>query len=294
MHFGMIETHATKYIRFGLYVFLTVLKEHPMARIHWPCEQPGYLERQSERISRMVPELKDNYGIMITSWMDGVRFPIGKKRKYMEQKKDYSGEKKRHLRKIILITDSNGYIVAAAINCPGKWGDSKCTDLGGLYDYIDSKLPDGYSVGADTAFQGALLNNKVIKILKNGEYLPEGMTEEEYEKLEKLLIKSRQPGEWINNVLIQSFRRLRAGLGIFDDLNGDMMLVCILLHNWRTNTCNRNQVKKFFDILEKEEKEEVENGGYAAADLLTRGADDESEQLDENEPLFQVENTASV
>ena len=134
---------------------------------------------------------------------------------------------------------------------------------------IERKLPDGYTVGADTAFKGAVLGSKVTKILKNGEYLPEGMSEEAYKELEEHLIKSRQPGEWINRVLIQSFRRLRAGLGVYDDLNGDLMLACILLHNWRTRTSNRNQVKKFFDILEKEENEAVQNGDYSTADIQT-------------------------
>ena len=31
--FGMIDTHATKYIRFGLYIVIKVLKKHPNARI---------------------------------------------------------------------------------------------------------------------------------------------------------------------------------------------------------------------------------------------------------------------
>lgn len=266
-NFGMINTHVTKYVRFGLYIIIKVLQKHPNARIHWPCESQEYLDRQVQRIARMVPELRDDYGILITSWMDGFRLPIGKKKDYKEQNNDYSGEKKRHLRKVIIITDSEGYVVAAVINCPGKWGDSKCTELGGIYDLIDRKLPDGYSVGADTAFKGAVLGRKVTKILKNGEYLPDGMTEEEYNELEKLLIKSRQPGEWINRVLVQSFRRLRAGLGVFDDLNGDLMLACILLHNWRARTSSRNQVKKFFDILEKEEEVAVQNGDYSTVDI---------------------------
>ena len=236
--FGMIDTHVTKYIRFGLYIIIKVLQKHPNARIHWPCDVPGYLDRQVERISRYVPELKDDYGILLTSWMDGFRLPIGKKKSNKEQQNDFSGEKRRHLRKVVIITDAEGYVVAAVINCPGKWGDSKCTELGGIYDLIERKLPNGYSVGADTAFKGAVLGSKVTKILKTGEYLPDGMTEEEYEELEEHLIKSRQPGEWINRVLIQSFCHLRAGLGVYDDLNGDLMLACILLHNWRARSSN--------------------------------------------------------
>ena len=220
--------------------------------------------------------------------MDGIQFPIGKKRDSKRQRRDYSGEKKHHLRKIILVTDSEGVVVAAVLNCPGSWGDSKCTDLGKLYDLIEQMVPDGCSVGADTAFKGGLLPpNKVIKILKAGEYAPDGMTEAQYKELEKLLTKACQPGEWINNVLVQSFRRLRQVLGIFDDQNSDMMEFTILVHNWRARTCCRNQVKKFFDILEKEEEIEIANGEYAAEELLTAaagaGADDDSSDDEEND-----------
>ena len=136
-----------------------------------------------------------------------------------------------------------------------------------MYQEIDRKLPQGYSAsfGADTAFT----DSKVTKILKTGEYLPVGMNIEEYEELEELLLKARQPGEWINRVLVKAFRRLRTGLGTNDEGNSSLMLVCVLLHNWRAKTCNYNQVKKVFDILEKEEQEEVQNGGYAASELLT-------------------------
>ena len=41
------------------------------------------------------------------------------------QREDYSGEKKHALRKMILVFDPMGTVVAACWNCPGKWNDSK-------------------------------------------------------------------------------------------------------------------------------------------------------------------------
>ena len=277
--FGLTETHTTKYMMFGLYIIVKALHSHPDARIEWKCNDPEYLKLQNDRIHRMARELKILFGILLVGWMDGVRFGICKKGKRKKQKEDYSGEKKTHLRKIILITDSEGIVVAAVVNCPGVWGDSKCTDVGGLYELIDSLL-DGYSIGADTAFRGDLLNSKVTKILKMGDHLPAGMSHEDYELLEALLIKARQPAEWANNCLIQSFRRLRQCLGIFDDLNGELMMACLLLHNYRTRNCDRNQVKKYFNILEQEEKEE--EAAAAAAE------DEEDEEEEEEEELFQI------
>jgi hypothetical protein len=57
---------------------------------------------------------------------------------------------------------------------------------------IDSLL-DGYSIGADTAFRGDVLNLKVTEILKTGEHLPAGISHKDCELLEELLIKARQP-----------------------------------------------------------------------------------------------------
>ena len=229
-----------------------------------------------------------SYLVLLVGWINGVRFGICKKGKRKKQKEDYSGEKKTHLRKIILITDSDseGIVVAAVVNCPGVWGDSKCTNVEGLYELIDSLL-DGYSIGADTAFRGDLLNSKVTKILKTGEHLPAGMSHEDYELLEALLIKARQPAEWANNCLIQSFRRLRQCLGIFDDLNGELMMACLLLHNYRTRNCDRNQVKKYFNILEQEARKEEEAAAAAAEDEEEEEAEEDEEEEDEEE-LFQI------
>jgi hypothetical protein len=146
---------------------------------------------------------------------------------------------------------------------------------------IDSLL-DGYSIGADTPFRGDVLHSKVTKILKTGEHLPAGMSHQEYELLEELLIKAHQPAEWANNCLIQSFHHLRQGLGIFDDLNGELMMACLLLHNYRTRNCSRNQVKKYFDILEQEAKEEE------AAATAAATAEDEEEEEEEEEELFRI------
>jgi hypothetical protein len=205
----------------------------------------------------MVPGLKLLFEISLVKWIDGVRFGICKKRDWKKQKDDYSGEKKTQRRKIILILDSEGKIVGVVMNCPGVWADSKCTDVGGLYDLIGS-LVDGYSIATNTSFHGDLIHSKVIRIKKTCEYLPAGMSHEEYELLEELIIRARQPAEWTNNCLIQAFHHLQRCLRIVDDGNGDLMMTCLLLHTYQTTNCNQNQVKKYFHILEQEVKEEEE------------------------------------
>lgn len=155
------------------------------------------------------------------------------------------------IRKCTLISDPRGYVVAAVINTPGKWMDGRNSRYGGLY-HIISLLPDGYNVAADTAFEGNVIGSKIIKILKEGQIIPEELPPELLKDVEGLITTARQPGEWINRDFVGAFPRLRVILGIHDDINTKLMMAAILVHNWRVSTTNRCQVKKFFQILEAE------------------------------------------
>jgi hypothetical protein len=143
------------------------------------------------------------------------------------------------------------------INCPGSWGDGKCAQVGKLYSLIDHLL-DGYTAVADTAFCGSLINGKITRILKHGEIIPDELTNEQHRLLETLLIRVRQPVEWGNNTLVQAFKRLRQQLGGDDEVNGHLMNVTVLLHNWQVSTCERNQLKSFFRHLALAEEVETD------------------------------------
>jgi hypothetical protein len=254
--FGILENDATRYAYFGIFLFRRVLSQHPNSKINWPCHNEDYVERQCRRIRNDTPALANVYNIKPIGWIDGVRFVIHDKwLRPKEHKGDKSNEKKKTLRKLILITDSDGRVVAAGLNTPGSWHDSKAIRVTGLYDLIDSRVPDGYCILSDTAFRGSLLNSKVIKILKPGQNIPQGWTHEEYGDLEECIIHARQPSEQGNNTVVQAFPRIRQTLSIFDDTNSDLMEATLLVHNWRVATSDCNQVKKIFDELEKKAKE---------------------------------------
>jgi len=250
--FGVLENDARRYAYFGIYLFRMVLSKHDKAKIHWPCDDQAYVDRHYSRIQEDTPELHILYGLRPIAWIDGVRFVIHDKHSRPDEHKgDKSKEKKKTLRKLILITDSEGRVVAAGINTPGSWHDSKATRLTGLYDLIEDTVPDGYCILSDTAFRGDLLQGKIIKILTAGQNLPPGMTHEQYRRLEKRIIHARQPCEQGNNTVVQAFCRIRQTLSIFDDTNNDLMEATLLVHNWRVSTTERTQVKKILDLLEK-------------------------------------------
>ena len=245
--FGVVESCVNKYISFAISIVLHVLGKNEHSMIYWPLNDVNYLDAMAKKVHCYEKDLQNIFGIKIVGFLDGIRFCIVNK-----SGGDYSGEKKKVLRKMILLFDANGRVVAAVINCPGSWNDGKCTRVGHLYSLIEQLLGD-YSIVADTAFRGSLLNGNIKRILKHGERIPPVLTNEGHRQLEKLLTRVRQPAEWGNNALVQAFKRLRQRLGGNDELNGELMRATILLHNWRVSTCNRNQIKSFFQQLQLDE-----------------------------------------
>ena len=140
------------------------------------------------------------------------------------------------LQRCVYVFDSNARIIGMVLNIP-SWHDIQICHTGELYHDIDSYMPDGYSCLADCAFCGAPINSKIIKILTTGQLLPQNMTEDEYQKLEEIIIKAQQPAEWANNTHIQVFQCLHNKLGIYDDINADLMEVAVFIHNWKVATC---------------------------------------------------------
>jgi hypothetical protein len=243
-YFGLVESDANKYFMFGLRILLENLRDLPNARVHWPIDDPVYLKEMAARMLEFTPEL-EIIGAHPVAWLDGVRYRIQNKwANPQAQQEDYSGEKKMPLRKILPIFDPTGKVVAAAINAPA-WHDSKVARLGGLYDIID-KLPIPYCVLADAAFRGSVTGTKILRPLRKGEFLPDGMTHEDVQYHEKQLIRTRQPGEWANNMMVQVFKELRQTLCDDDGLNTLKMEATILLHNLRVAHSDRNQIKQVF------------------------------------------------
>jgi hypothetical protein len=94
-------------------------------------------------------------------------------------------------------------------------------------------------------------------VLKSNELVPAEMSNSELLHLEKELIKLRQSTEcWANNGLKQVCKRLNCKLSFDDAKNMEMLELSILLYNWRNSTCDRQQVKKFFNSLVDDEDDE--------------------------------------
>jgi hypothetical protein len=231
--FGIVETEVPKYLEFGLQIAIPVLKANEHARAYWPLDDPQYLAEMAELLRPYAEDFREEIGRDPIAWMDAVRYKIVNKGDPEEKKIDQTNEKKDTMRKCQFIFDPNNRCVSYALNLP-PLGDSKCCELSGLYDKIE-QLPDQYCIVADTAYNGALMNRPIIKILKLNQYLPLGLTPEEVRRKEKVIIHSRQPSEWANNQIVQSIVRPRCKLS-HDDLHNTRLLeLGVLLHNFRVH-----------------------------------------------------------
>jgi len=90
-----------------------------------------------------IPEMKDVF-------IDGVERPVQRSKEPQQQKEDYSGKKKRHTRKNLIVTDGQRRVLALSDTASGH-----------RHDYamfkeweFPSSLPDEVSAWVDLGFQG--------------------------------------------------------------------------------------------------------------------------------------------
>lgn len=240
--FGSVRTSFDYIIDFGINVIISNLINDDRSKIYW--------DRSIENMDRCARRTKQFLDIPnVVAMIDGDKIETKTPANHILQNRDYNGWTKDVNRNLVLIWDPFGKIVDCAVNCPGNFHDSRSAWWCKLYDHI-AHIPDGYLCCCDDAFvTSGELRNKLVK------------TKEPYNQnnqrtgYDEQLTHLRQCSEWGNNVLTGCFRRLRNPLPTHNIKRARLMWCCILLHNWRTNTVGRNQIKTYFDELEQRDNE---------------------------------------
>jgi hypothetical protein len=134
------------------------------------------------------------------------------------------------------------------VNAPGSWHDSRVAFP--IYEKLENKTPDGFYLVADTAFPRGTLNihDRIQAPLKSGQRWT-GTKEQLEEQLEfnRQLLSFRQTAEWGNRALQGSFGRLRVPLDANDpEARGNLIEICIRLHNLRTRMVGINQIAEVY------------------------------------------------
>jgi len=240
VQFGAIASVYSNCVTLGLQAIVTILISNPKACVFWDRSRESL--ESCAMLTRKFLDLPNVVGMI-----DGKKLTSLHPSDEMEQNRDWNGWTNDVHRSMVLIWDPKGKIVDAAINLPGNFHDSKASMYGRLYDHIQ-QLPDPFCIVADSAFQtGGSLKDKVRKLDEN-KY---GKTKTDEEKA---LTHLRQGSEWGNHTLTGCFRRLKNRLPTNNDSRAILQWSCILLHNFRTETCDRNQIKTYFEYINKEEE----------------------------------------
>ena len=104
---------------------------------------PARQIRTIEEFHELFPEVKE---VMI----DGVERPTTRSRNDKTQNKHYSGKKKRHMRKNVIVVDKRKRILIVTPSKAGKYHDKKLSDKA----IVASRIPEDVGVLADTGFIG--------------------------------------------------------------------------------------------------------------------------------------------
>ncbi len=132
---GFARSKACKWIQILFPILQTTLQRKlvlPVRRISDP-----------EEFSRLFPETREVFA-------DGIERSIQRAKNKKKQQKTYSGKKKTHTRKSVILSDGKRRILALTPQKSGRRHDKRLADK----EMIFSRLPKEVTVFADTAFTG--------------------------------------------------------------------------------------------------------------------------------------------
>lgn len=247
VHFGVVLTTYVDCVQLGIQALIKMLFKHSKSRVFW--------DRSIDKLKESAEKTASFLDIpSVVAMVDGTKVETKAPGEYLLQNRDYNGWTKDVNRNMVLVWDPFGKIVDCAINLPGNFHDSKSAWWCHLYKHFED-LPAPYKCVCDDAFYtGGSLSGKLVK---TKERYVEGASRSSYDQS---LTHLRQCSEWGNNILTGCWRRLRTKLPTNNVARGQIMWACILMHNWRTETVGRNQIKTYFDDIIRQADAEMNTG----------------------------------
>jgi hypothetical protein len=156
---------------------------------------------------------------------DGTERPIPRPKDKVKQQQYYSGKKKRHTLKNLVVITALCYILFLTLTCEGKKHDKKVADETGY------RLPEGSQLGQDTGFQGFVMEGvSLIQPTKK----PRGkeLTATEKER-NRLISKNRVRVEHAIGG-VKRYRIVKDTIRAWkNDFRDKAMETCCGLHNFR-------------------------------------------------------------
>ena len=169
-----------------------------------------------EEFFAAFPEVKE---VML----DGVERPTIRSKKDKTQRKHYSGKKKRHARKNVIVADKNKRILILTPSKHGRIHDKKLADK----FLLARRIPDEVAILADTGFQG--LQHAHPNVLLPKKKPPRGFLTDEEKSMNRLISSVRMAVEHA----IGGMKRFRCVSDVYRNKNGlDDRLVNVAAGLW--------------------------------------------------------------
>lgn len=142
--------------------------------------------------------------------LDGVERPTMRSQKDKTQRKHYSGKKKRHMRKNIIVTDEKKRVLILTPSKHGRVHDKKLADK----NLLAYRIPESVSIIADTGFQG--LQKCHSNVLLPKKKPPRGFLTDEEKLMNRLISSARMAVEHA----IGGMKRFRCVSDVYRNKNG--------------------------------------------------------------------------
>ncbi|GAB1523491.1 hypothetical protein RhiTH_006641 [Rhizoctonia solani] len=163
--FALVPSVLTRYIHFLRQILALTLEKIPKARICWP--KPDKMQEYLQAIQLRHPSVIGGFG-----FLDGLSLPIGASSDADIERSTYNGWLHLHCINNVLVFAPNGCVIAAKVNAPGSWHNSRTAAH--IYNLLQDKTPASFFLIADTAFPcgGNDLAGKIKTPLKHKDALP--------------------------------------------------------------------------------------------------------------------------
>ena len=137
----------------AVHIYLAILEKALGKKIKLPERKINSVEEFLEKF----PEVKDIF-------VDGTERRIQRPKKSKQNKRSYSGKKKGHTRKNIIVSDEGKRIMLVSPTKPGRRHDKRLTDRIQLVEHIPKKV----GIWTDSGFQGIQEHHPNTAVAKRG------------------------------------------------------------------------------------------------------------------------------
>ncbi|KAG8728805.1 hypothetical protein FRC11_010158 [Ceratobasidium sp. 423] len=268
--FAIIPSTVSRYVNFAMGIMLEILRKIPEGRIEWPDE--NLMEKYSDVITnkhRNAEYLDGAFG-----FMDGLNLLVETSTNPQLQQPYFNGWLHAHVVGNVLVFAPDGTVIAACINTPGSWHDSRIALP--IYEYLREleSTPRGYYLIADSAFPKLTVTYRVRERVRvedeNGVREEEVEVEKEDQKIKVPLkagakvrgtaqyidritqessevTSARQAVEWGMRAIQGCFSRLYVPMDVNQsEKRGTLIETCLRLHNVRTRLVGINQITSVY------------------------------------------------